>query len=474
MDFRERSYRPIVVWAMCINATLSCFFYSYCISVVNMPALNIIHDLQLTDNAASYYSFFVSIHYIAAGIGALIAGPLADEIGRRAGLMVAAFIGVVGSLMFIFPTPETLVFGRIITGISAGIGSTIPPLYIKEVSPPDISGRTGMCYRIMAVLGALCGYLIGLPLPIDDYDSSMNSWWIVMMVFPALPLLIQLFNFLVFFRYDTPTFSAFKRHSQNLTTILGYVYKPYNIIEVKERLTSCFESVDTKPTSAKLVYQASFKDLLFDRRYRKMMVIGMTLQLTSQWSGSNAIISFSTQIFENFATVFMSRIFTIIIGIFTLISSISALFIVDKVGRKTLLTNGPLVLGVILSVMAFVAYYQVSEIIAILCISMFMGMYGISLGAVTWTYAGEVLSNKALSLANFFSYMNVFAVVYTFHILASFGLHVVFMVYASVCFASFAFNGHYLFETKGLTKEEICELVLVPSNGTVEMHASRY
>jgi len=440
---------------------------------VNMPALNIIHDLGLTEYAASYYSFFVSIHYIAAGFGALVAGPLADEIGRRSGLMVAAFIGVVGCLMFIFPTPETLVFGRIITGISAGIGSTIPPLYIKEISPPDISGRTGLCYRIMAVLGALAGYIIGLPLPISDYNTPMNSWWILMFVFPALPLLIQLFNFIVFFKYDTPTYSAFKRQRQNLTTILGYVYKPGNILEVKERLVSCFETLDSRPTSANQVYNASFRDLLTDIRFRKMMIIGFTLQITSQWTGSNAIVSFSTQIFQNFASVYMSRIFTVILGCFTLISSLSALFIVDKVGRKTLLTKGPLVLGLILIVMGFISYYHASEILAMMFTAIFMGTYGISLGAITWTYAGEVLSNKALSLANFISYMNVFAVVYSFHLLASLGLYVAFWLYASVSIASYAFNSYYLFETKGLTKEEICELVLVPHK-EVEMKSSKY
>jgi MFS family permease len=462
MDYQENYYRPAVVWAMALNATLSCFFYSYCISVVNMPALNIVHDLQLTDNAASYYSFFVSVHYIAAGFGAIVAGPLADEIGRRGGLMVAAVIGVVGCLMFVFPTAETLVFGRIITGIGAGIGSTIPPLYIKEISPPEISGRTGLCYRIMAVLGALCGYLIGLPLPIEDLNSSMNSWWIVMFVFPALPLLIQLFNFVVFFRYDTPSFSAFKRERENLTTILGIVYKPSNILGVKEKLVSCFETADLRPTSANQVYHASFREILLDPRFRKMLVIGMSLQLTSQWSGSNAIISFSTQIFQSFASVYMSRIFTVLIGCFTLLATFGALFIVDKLGRKTLLVYGPLILGVILSLMGFVAYFQLSSVLAMLFTGFFMGFYGLTLGAVTWTYAGEVLSNKALSLANFFSYMNVFAVVYSFHLLTSYGLYVAFWTYSLVCFVSYVFNSYYLFETKGLTKEDICELVIVP------------
>jgi MFS family permease len=140
-----------------------------------MPTQNILYDLGLEDGPA-FYSLFVAVHYIAAGFGALVAGPLADEVGRRTGLIVSAVIGITGCLFFVFPNPVTLLLGRFITGISAGIGSTIPPLYIKEVSPPDISGRTGTCYRIMAVTGALCGYLMGLPLPIEDLASPMNSW----------------------------------------------------------------------------------------------------------------------------------------------------------------------------------------------------------------------------------------------------------------------------------------------------------
>lgn len=450
---------PSVVWAMSFNSTLSCFFYSYCISVVAMPMQNVLYDLNLSDNSA-FYSFFVAVHYIAAGIGALIAGPLADEVGRRSGLIVSAVIGVTGCLMFVFPTPETLILGRIITGISAGIGSTIPPLYIKEISPPDISGRTGTSFRIMAVSGALVGYIIGLPLPIDDFSSPMNSWWIFMFVFPALALLIQIFNFVVFFRYETPSFSAFKRQGQNLTAIIATVYKPNSILPVKEKLLACFEEIDFKPTSATQIYEASFKDMLVDPRFRKMIIIGVSLQITSQWSGSNAIISFSTSIFQTFASVYVSRIFTVVVGTFALIASVSALIIVDRVGRKKMLTYGPLMLGLILTVLGLISYTEASVVLAFIFITLFMAVYGLTLGAVTWTYAGEILSNKGLSLANCFSYVNTFAVVYSFHMLAEFGLHVVFWLYASVCFISFFFNQQYLIETKGLTKEEICELIL--------------
>jgi SP family sugar porter-like MFS transporter len=460
MEHPDSKYRRSVVWGMSFNACLSCFFYSYCISVVAMPTQNILYDLDLEDGTA-FYSLFVAVHYIAAGFGALVAGPLADGVGRRTGLIVSAVIGITGCLFFAFPTPVTLVLGRIITGVSAGIGSTIPPLYIKEISPPDISGRTGTCYRIMAVTGALCGFLMGLPLPIEDLASPWNAWWVVMFVFPAFILLVQVFIFLVIFRYDTPSFSAFKHERLHLTTIISAVYYPNNILPVKERLLTYFQESETEPTSsANVASKATYTEMVCDPRFRKMIVIGVSLQVTSQWSGSNAIISFSTTIFESFASVYMSRIFTVIVGVFALTASVSALFLVDKVGRISMLTYGPLALGFVLCAMGLVSYFQASQLLAMVLIALFMCVFGLTLGAVTWTYAGEILNNKGLSLVNCFSYINTFAVVYSFHFLASLGLYVAFWLYAAVCFGSFVFNSLYLIETKGLTKEEIYELVV--------------
>lgn len=456
------AFRPSVIWLMSLNATLSCAFMGYCGTVIAMPQHNIAYDLGLGDNSDSFYSIFVSIHYIGCAFGALYAGKLSDSIGRRGGLIVADFIGITGCLLFLFPTMITLIIGRIVTGFSSGICATIPALYVKEISPPQISGKTGCTYQIMCMGGVLFGYVIGLPLPIDDYSTPSNKWWMFMMILPAAILLFQLFVFLAFFRSETPAFSIVKQNRQDLTQIIGELYQSESIFKHKTKLLSKYEVTEEKGKSAATdAYEMTYRDYLFDPRFRKMMIIGMTTQICQQWSGNNAILNYATKIFMAFSTTSTARLMTVLIGLFNLIATACAIFLVDNLGRKKMLSQGVLILSGILFLIGFVAYYKMSLFYATLLICIFMLTYGITLGAVTWLYCGEVLTDSGISISCFFAYVNLFALVYSFDFISSFGLYYAFWMYSSISFGFYIFYSYYLIETRGLTKEEICEALII-------------
>jgi MFS family permease len=426
-----------------------------------MPQRNICYDLGLEENADDFYSLFISIHYIACGVGALASGRVSSRFGRRGGLIIANMIGITGCFFFLVPTEATLILGRLVTGLSSGLCATIPPLYIKEISPPEISGKTGCVYQIMCYVGVLTGYIIGLPLPIDDYSSDMNKWWMLMLFFPSLVQLFQCFIFVVFFRWETPTYAVIHHETTQLTVIIGELYSPSSIYQFKEKLLSSYEIVEENAHSAaNAAYQMTYSEFLFDPRFRKMLVLGISAQICQQWSGNNAILSYVTKIFEAFSTTFTARLFTVLTGLCNLFSTVCSIFIINKVSRKGILSYGALVLGLILIAMGYIAYYQLSVVFALMFISLFNLCYGITLGACTWLYCGEVLTDAGISISCCFAYINLFLLLYTFHIIASFGLCYAFWMYGAVCLSFYVFYSYYLVETKGLTKEEICEVLV--------------
>eukprot|EP00359_Climacostomum_virens_P001341 CAMPEP_0204898020 /NCGR_PEP_ID=MMETSP1397-20131031/1047_1 /ASSEMBLY_ACC=CAM_ASM_000891 /TAXON_ID=49980 /ORGANISM="Climacostomum Climacostomum virens, Strain Stock W-24" /LENGTH=451 /DNA_ID=CAMNT_0052065813 /DNA_START=1 /DNA_END=1356 /DNA_ORIENTATION=+ len=449
---------------------MSTSFFGYCGSVIAMPQANIAYDLNLGDSSDSFYSIFISIHYVGCAFGGISAGKISDRVGRRGGLILSDVIGILGCLMYIFPTTTTLLIGRIITGFAAGITASIPALYIKEISPPEISGKTGCLYQICSMIGILTGYLMGLPLPISDFSSAWNKWWIVMLMFPILQLSVSLFVFLVYFKNETPAYSIVKCYQRDLTFIISELYEPDSIFRYKTKLVGKYEiSEDMEDSPAAAAYNMTYQEFLFDRRFRKMLVIGFGAQVCQQWIGNNAIVTFATRIFESFSTTYTARIMTVVVGFFNLLATTGAIFLIDGVGRKGLLRYGCLFLCLILLGTGYISYMELSVVYAALLISLFMLVYGMTIGAVTWVYCGEVLTDAGISLSVFFAYCNLFLLLLSYDFIASYGLCYTFWLYATTAAIFYAFYSLYLIETKGLTKEEICEaLVLRPKDTSEE------
>lgn len=78
---------------------------------------------------------------MGAFFGSLLAGPLADKIGRKSVIIVADFLFTLGAaIMAISPTIPILMAGRIVVGLGVGIASMIVPIYLAEVSPKQLRG----------------------------------------------------------------------------------------------------------------------------------------------------------------------------------------------------------------------------------------------------------------------------------------------------------------------------------------------
>jgi len=139
-------------------ASLGGFVFGYSIAVIAGAVLFIKQEFALS---TTLEEVVVSGVLLGAMIGAALGGKMADQIGRRQVIVLAAIISIVGTLTEILaPTVAWLVFGRIIVGVAFGILSCVPPLYIAEISPANIRGRLVSANTVMVMMGILVSFIV--------------------------------------------------------------------------------------------------------------------------------------------------------------------------------------------------------------------------------------------------------------------------------------------------------------------------
>ena len=149
-------------------ASLGGFVFGYSIAVIAGAVLFIKQEFALS---TTLEEVVVSSVLLGAMVGAALGGKMADQIGRRHVVVLAAIISIVGTLTEILaPTVAWLVFGRIIVGVAFGILSCVTPLYIAEISSANVRGRLVSVNTVMVMVGILMSFVV------DYLFSSSHGW----------------------------------------------------------------------------------------------------------------------------------------------------------------------------------------------------------------------------------------------------------------------------------------------------------
>lgn len=131
---------------MAVNACLGSWFFGYNLGVYSSAQTVISKinswDSDTSDDNAALVTAFMPL---GALIGALISRQVIDYInGIRKSMMIFDIIGIIGTVILIVDsTLENLLIGRLICGLCIGCNTAVIPVYIREFSPVEISGRTG-------------------------------------------------------------------------------------------------------------------------------------------------------------------------------------------------------------------------------------------------------------------------------------------------------------------------------------------
>ena len=255
-------YKAGKVWFKTFHAALGSFIFSYNIGLFtsNQPCVSA--SLDWGHNEDYYIPIMSSLLPLGALFGALGAGFLSKNMGRRQNLIIADVIIIIASVVSVLPFTVAFGIGRFLSGFGIGNFSMLCPLYINEIAPADISGKIGSMVMFFGCLGSLFAFALALPLPTSNYKHDpMNNWWIGMFLFQGIVASIQMIIFIIFFHHETPHWLLNKGETEKALESLETIYnKEYtkNILEKMKKVST----IETPDDSTKYKDDFSYKQIL--------------------------------------------------------------------------------------------------------------------------------------------------------------------------------------------------------------------
>jgi sugar porter (SP) family MFS transporter len=322
--------------------------------------------------------FTVASSLFGTILGSLVAGFPAQKYGRKKTLQVIAIFFIVAALGCALTSIWGFFIGfRIIGGLAVGASSVIAPMYISEISPAGLRGRLAGSFQVMIVTGIVAAFLTNY---LFNQLQLADAWrWMLgVMVVPAV-----LFSLLLFAIPESPRWLILENNEEAAKPILQRLGE----LNIAAAVSSIRESVK------------EHQEKLFQRRYSKPIICAMLLAMFNQLSGINAILYYSPRIFQ-LAGFDKSQSFShsIFVGVANLVSTLLAMTVIDKLGRKTLLIIGSIgmIVFLLLTAGAFSGDFAGNSHLLLYLIG-FIVFFAFSQGAVIWVFISEIFPNSVRS-----------------------------------------------------------------------------
>ena len=411
--------------------------------------------------SASGEGWYVGCALIGSIIGVLCAGSLSDYIGRKITMLIsAAFFSISAIGCAVCGSFDALVAFRIIGGVGIGIVSIVSPIYISEVSPAKIRGTLVSLYQLAVTAGFLLAYLANWAIdagidPAAAADAGLWSRmfnaeaWRGMLGSETLPAL--LFLFIIFFIPESPKWLIIKGKPSEATAVLSRILGSEDEINAEVEATRSSSGED----------KGSWSDLL-KPGILVAVLAGCAIAILGQFMGVNAVLYYGPKIFSEAG--FDNPMFsTVLVGLVNFATTILAVFIIDKVGRKQLIYWG--VSGMIICLIAIGTYFATGGVLGNGFMLAFFLAYvfccAISISAIVFVLLSEMYPNsirgRAMSLAGFMLWVGTYIVGQLTPVLLEWSQAGTFFIFAVMCVPYMLIMWKVIPETTGKTLEEIEE-----------------
>lgn len=404
--------------------------------------------------------WFVGSALLGCIIGVAFAGILSDTFGRKKILFISALLFAISATgCMILKEQSLLITFRLIGGMGVGIASMVSPLYISEISPPELRGRLVTLYQFAITIGILCAYFVNAFILSISENFSLSGqgffhWifvqdvWRAMFGSETIPAL--LFFFLLFFVPRSPRWLITKGHPEKAQKILARIAGS----ETAEQEVKGIQKVLARETG-------SFRQLL-QPGLRLALFIGITLAILSQLTGINAIIYYGPRIFESAGFgIGHSLNSQVIIGAVNVLFTLIAIWKIDKLGRRPLLITG--ISGMMLFLIMIGFLFQTGNensiglLILILC---YIAFFAFSFGPVVWTLLSEIypthIRGRAMSVAILSLWVGTYIIGQSVPwLLENISPQGTFWLFALMCLPAILITWKLVPETKGKTLEQI-------------------
>ncbi|EIY87356.1 sugar porter (SP) family MFS transporter [Bacteroides xylanisolvens CL03T12C04] len=384
-----------------VVAALGGFLFGYDTAVISGTIAQVTQLFQLD---ALQQGWYVGCALVGSIVGVLFAGILSDKLGRKLTMVISAVLFSTSALGCALSADFTqLVIYRIIGGVGIGVVSIVSPLYISELAVAQYRGRLVSLYQLAVTVGFLGAYLVnyqllawaesGTQLSVDWLNKVfITEVWRGMLGMETLPAI--LFFIIIFFIPESPRWLIVRGKELKAVNILEKIYN--SITEAKSQLKET-KSVLTSETRSEW-------SLLMKPGIFKVVIIGVCIAILGQFMGVNAVLYYGPSIFENAGLSGGDSLFyQVLVGLVNTLTTVLALVIIDKVGRKKLVYYG--VSGMVVSLILIGLYFLfgdslgVSSLFLLVFFLFYVFCCAVSICAVVFVLLSEMYPTKVRGLA---------------------------------------------------------------------------
>lgn len=399
------------------------------------------------------FSWIGSSMTLGAAFICIPIGFLINLIGRKLTMLLLVLPFTLGwGLLIWAQNVEMMYAARFILGVSGGAFCVTAPMYTGEIAQKEIRGTLGSFFQLMITAGILFVYAIG---------SGLEVFW-MSVVCGILPLV---FGAIFVFMPESPTYLVTKNKNESAVKAIQWLRgKDYDYKMEIEELKETEQKIKENPVS---IGSALMRPVTL-----KALAISLGLMFFQQLSGINAVIFYSTDIFEDAGTNIDANLSTIIIGIMQVVATFVSVMVVDKLGRRLLLLTSGVVMSISTIAMGVYFFMKDQDInsvtnlgwLPVCSLCVFIIMFSIGFGPVPWLMMGELFATDikgfAGSIAGTTNWVLAFIVTNQFESLkGAIGNGETFWLFSGITIVGIFFVFFLVPETKGKSLNEIQQLL---------------
>jgi major inositol transporter-like SP family MFS transporter len=421
--------------------------FGYDTGVISGALLYLKPDLRLD---ATQEGLVTSVLLLGAAAGAVVGGRVADAIGRRKALVIAAAVFIIGALgSAVTPDYPILITSRIVLGLAVGVASIIVPMYISEMAPASQRGRLVSLNSVMIVTGQLVAYIVNAVLAPDE----AWRWMLGLAAVPAIVLLIGMCLL-----PDTPAWYESKNRGEKALAVLT---RGHSAGAARKELAAL--SLGREADSA------SRQGWRFVAQWwvARTLLICIGVAILQQATGVNTVIYFApTLLVQSGLAGNVAILASISVGVISVAATVVGLRLVDRIDRRALLMGGSL--GGVLSLVALGFVYPHSAdsttmtFVTLGIMIVFLAFQQSSVSTVTWLIISELVPSQIRGLGSgitgLFLWLANFAVALLFlPVVAAIGGGLTFIGFAGIGVLGILFVYKFVPETRGASLHDIEE-----------------
>jgi len=413
-------------------AALGGILFGYDTAVISGTTSDVSVQFALDDISKGWY---VGCALVGSIIGVSVAGLMSDFLGRKRTMLISAVLFSVSAIgCCLCRGFNDLVIYRIIGGMGIGIVSIVSPIYISEISPARVRGTMVSLYQLAITVGLMLAYLINYLILANSSlvtGSGFFKWafsdemWRGML--GSETIIALLFFILLFLIPESPKWLMVRNNG--------------------------------------LEAEKSEWSVLLKPGIRRAVLLGCAIAILGQFMGVNAVLYYGPDIFSDAGLASQDSSFsTVLVGLVNMLTTVLAVFIIDKVGRKKLIYWG--VSSMIICLLCISGYFafgdilNISPMILLALFLFYIFSQAISISAVVFVLLSEMYPNKvrgiAMSIAGFSLWVGTYLIgQFTPWCMTNLTPAGTFLFFALMCLPYLYIIWKKIPETTGKTLEEI-------------------